>query len=321
MSELGERLARLRGLALFDIPTVGPRGTPLGNNGDALIELGAQQLFRQHGLRFVERAGDADVLLIRGSGSMLERYTVFPKLFRDYLARFPETPLVMLPASFWFPTRDFAASLPPRSAPVELHCRERTSYDHLTREQRLPSFCTVHLGHDTAFALAGTPFLARYRGRRPEHVLIVERDDPEHPARFAATASRRRAFGHLLPRGLARAAYRARARWRASRPSAFRERCEVLLRANHPETAVLPRLIADVSRPECWSFDGFCDAIADAAAVFTTRLHVGVFAALLGKPTYLFEGPYHKIRAVYEHSMAGLAHVTLLPSEDDRAAA
>ncbi len=46
--------------------------------------------------------------------------------------------------------------------------------------------------------------------------------------------------------------------------------------------------------------------------VHTDRMHVGVAAAMMGKQTFLYDNSYHKIRAVYEHSLAGMAHVNYL---------
>lgn len=97
------------------------------------------------------------------------------------------------------------------------------------------------------------------------------------------------------------------------RVSAFRHHCEEILRQEHPGLAQMPRLVRDISRRDYSTFDDFCEAVAAASVVLTTRLHVGIFAALLGKPTYIFGGPYHKIRAIYEHSMAGFSNVTFVP--------
>ena len=100
------------------------------------------------------------------------------------------------------------------------------------------------------------------------------------------------------------------------RRTPFREYCENKIRDQHSEFASLPRIFADVSDRTVTDFEGFCEQIATAAVVFSTRLHVGIYAAMLGKPTYVFEGPYHKIRAIYEHSMADMGHVKFVSRRD-----
>ena len=54
------------------------------------------------------------------------------------------------------------------------------------------------------------------------------------------------------------------------------------------------------------------DVVSRFETVHTDRMHVGVAAAMMGKQTFLYDNSYHKIRAVYEHSLVGLAHVTYM---------
>ncbi|MBW3609881.1 MAG: polysaccharide pyruvyl transferase family protein [Actinobacteria bacterium] len=79
-----------------------------------------------------------------------------------------------------------------------------------------------------------------------------------------------------------------------------------------PSLRGLPVYAADISLPWLYSFDQFTKLVARAAAVVTTRLHVGILAALLGKPTWIKPGTFHKIRGIYEFSMAGMDHVRLV---------
>jgi len=55
----------------------------------------------------------------------------------------------------------------------------------------------------------------------------------------------------------------------------------------------------------------FIHAIARYEVVHTDRLHVGIVAGLLGRETHLYEGADHKVREVYEHSLAHLPNVTM----------
>ena len=85
----------------------------------------------------------------------------------------------MLPSTFYFPTQQPTAGLPERTAAVELFCREPVSHAHLLNDCNLPACCRVDLAHDTAFALADSPFLAPYQNRPGRHILIVLIDHPD----------------------------------------------------------------------------------------------------------------------------------------------
>ena len=313
LNVISDRLASLKGVPIFDIPLASPTGEVVGNNGDVLIRLGAERLFDRYDLTFVEDPDSAELLMMGGNGGMLEKFTVVPGLFRDYWVRFPDKPLLMLPSTYFFPHRSVTADLPARSADVLLYCRERVSYDHLRDAGNLPPCCEVFLSHDTAFALHDAPFVDAYRNRQGKHILIVERDDAEHPTRFSGPIGSRRSLPQYIPAGLKKPLYPIRAFLFSRRMTGLRQQCEELLQQHHPDLAELPRLVRDVSRKDYSSFEEFCSAIGDAAVVFTSRLHVGIFAAMLDKPTYVFEGPYHKIRAIYEHSMTQYQQVTLVP--------
>jgi exopolysaccharide biosynthesis predicted pyruvyltransferase EpsI len=60
------------------------------------------------------------------------------------------------------------------------------------------------------------------------------------------------------------------------------------------------------------SFDEYCALVRGASVVVTDRLHVAIPAALLGTPVELMDSGYHKLRGVYERSLADLPHVHLV---------
>ena len=165
LQPLCDRLASLRGVPLYDIPLVAPSGEAVGNNGDMLIRLGAAQLFQACDLTFVDDPAHAELLVMGGNGGMLQHYQVVPGIFRQYWTQFLQKPLLMLPSTFYFPTQRPTAALPERSATVELYCREPISQAHLVNDCDLPTCCRVELAHDTAFALADSPFLQPYQNR------------------------------------------------------------------------------------------------------------------------------------------------------------
>jgi len=116
----------------------------------------------------------------------------------------------------------------------------------------------------------------------------------------------------VMPQALKRCVYPVAGRMLGARQTTMRRRSEQILAERFPHDVGSPVVAMDISLRNLCSFQDFCDRIADAKVVFTTRLHVGIFASMLGRPTFLFEGPYHKIRGVYEHSLAGLPGAHLI---------
>lgn len=312
-----EFLAQYRGARVHHPPLVDDRGELVGNNGDRLMVLGTEMVYADLGVRLVDDPREADLIVIGGSGGMLERFKWIRHAFRTMSQTYPDTPLCVLPSSFYFPTRPFGEEVGTRRAPVTLFCRERYSERHLLDDHVLPDVCEVGLDHDMAFELRESELVRALRGRAPEHVLIVERVDVEHNA-VAMRPGAMRWRGKIsrsMPKGLKRLLYPAVKRYRAVRATPFREQCEAIVRQRHPEFQGARRVVADVSNVNTATFEGFCDAIAGAGVVFTTRLHVGILASMLGRQTYIFEGPYHKIRGIYELSLSNLPHVTLVPKD------
>ena len=88
------------------------------------------------------------------------------------------------------------------------------------------------------------------------------------------------------------------------------------------ETArkTLPPATIDVSRfgdkHDSWPL---LYTVSRFAEVHTDRMHVGIVAAMTGKKTFLFDNSYHKIRAVYEHSLSGMEHVRYMGQESPTA--
>ncbi|MHC5002129.1 MAG: polysaccharide pyruvyl transferase family protein [Planctomycetota bacterium] len=316
-------LETFRGGSVHVPPIVMRSGRLAGNHGDRLIDLGTRKVLEDLELREVDDPEAADLLIQGGGGHMLERYHSGPTLFRRLACDHPRTPLVLLPGSFLFPTRDLSELMPADRAPVTLFCRERISLEHL-HGHRLPDYCSVELDHDMAFELADGELVAQVASGSRRHVLIVERHDVEHHGMgldARGVSLPRRTVSRLMPKVLKRPLYPLVRRARASRRTPFRSYVERLVAERFPDAAPLPRLVGDVSLPSYGTFDDFVAVIRDAALVATTRLHVGILSALGGKPTMLFEGAYHKVRGIYELSLADRPNVTLesLPAPNDGA--
>jgi exopolysaccharide biosynthesis predicted pyruvyltransferase EpsI len=313
-TKVRDYLAQWRGSRIYRVPLLDAKGVPVGNNGDRLMVLGTDVVFRDLGLTACERPEDADLIAVSASGGMLEKMQRIPHLFRTLCAKFPDTPLCVLPSSYYWPTRPFAAELGERKAPTTLFCREPISFKHLTEEHTLGPGVEVILDHDMAFELEHEPIVTSRLAMPQRTVVMVERTDVEHVSvgMDSSKLGLRRHVSKHMPAWMKRSLYPLVNRARAARRTPFRERCEELLARHCPGAVSLPRDIADLSNVNTCSFDGFCDRIAAAQVVFTTRLHAGLYAAMLGRRTFIFDGAYHKIRGIYELTLKDREHVTFV---------
>jgi exopolysaccharide biosynthesis predicted pyruvyltransferase EpsI len=71
-------------------------------------------------------------------------------------------------------------------------------------------------------------------------------------------------------------------------------------------------LVGDVDRIS--DFESWKSLICGAHKVFTDRLHVGIFSAILGKETYLYPNSYFKNKGVYEYSLRKFPNVKFVNS-------
>ena len=286
-----------------------------GNNGDRLILQGAYDALGKAGITPVASPLEAETIVITGGGGMIESSRRGIGGLREHLDRRPEQAVIVLPQSYKFETLDFAALFEGRSAPVTLFARERYSLEILMGLD-FPRGVRIGLDHDLAFRLKSGPFIDRLRGSAAsKHVLIVERADGE-----ATTAARHTAIGvpainRFVPAPLKIALKRRIRAAQASRnakTSDFVRTMSRRVQELHPETASLPVFASDISDPGNTDFEGFCRSIAEAAVVVSNRLHVGVLAAMIGKPTYVLSNNYHKIAGIAAYSMGGMDNVSFV---------
>ncbi|MCP5363943.1 MAG: polysaccharide pyruvyl transferase family protein [Hyphomicrobiales bacterium] len=261
----------------------------------------------------------ADLIVIEGDGGMKERAAAIPRLVAHYAGAFPWTPLAMLPFTYDMRDNRLCQALSGRVAPVFLFCRDLYSFNMLRRERGLPPNCVVGLDHCTAFHLKSSSWVDDFRNVESRHVLVVDRLDAES----RQTGPWRRLIHHgkawfspRLPKTVKKFSYPKVATLLGQMHSEYRESCIALMEQYTRAARAYPILAKDISLPNVCSFDDFCHIIAGSAAVFTTRLHVGVLSAMVGRPTFLFEGNNHKIRGIYEHSMVDWPHVRLVTTEE-----
>ena len=181
-------------------PILMDSGKLAGNHGDSLIELGAQKLFAEFDLNFTDDPGEAGLIMIGGGGNMVEGFTVVPRMFEKFAHSYPQTPLAILPGSFYFPNSSIADLLPAERAAVTLFCRENISARHLQENHGLPDFCEITKYNDLAFELNDGELVNSVRSTTKKHILIVERWDNEHPeAKLNKGPSLPIKIGSLLP--------------------------------------------------------------------------------------------------------------------------
>lgn len=306
---------------------VDEHGIEVGNHGDRLIRLGENIIFSKLNLTLVDNAANADLIIIGGGGNMHEKYSTAARLLRKLCRSWPDIPICLMPGAYYYPTtpfahlatddanHSFAIDVNDRQTPIIIFCREVYSYNHLLQEHELPSCCKIHLDHDMAFHLVDSDLVKEIASGTPRHVLIVERIDREHINIGFNTMQInpvRRLANKVIPTGIKKPLYPLLRLYRAHNNTPFRQQCESILARNFPDFMKLPKFVRDISVPNYGTFQSFCAAIQDAAVVFTTRAHVGILAAMAGKPTVLFEGPYHKIRGLYEYSLVNLPNVTFV---------
>ncbi|MFW5652570.1 MAG: polysaccharide pyruvyl transferase family protein [Planctomycetota bacterium] len=307
-----------RGAKVHHPPLIDDQGQLVGNNGDRLMVLGTDLLYNDLGIERVDDPKQADLLVLGASGGMLERAKWIPKIFRHLCREFPDIPMCVLPTTFYYPTRPFAEEIGVTSrAPLTIFCREPYSYMHLLNEHELPGFASLDVDHDMAFELASSPLVRNLKRVKTDQVVIVERTDIEHVnvGMDARKMQVRKTVSKKMPPRLKSLLYPAVVAWRSRRKTPFRRQCEQILSKHHRDARKLPRRVADLSNVNVEPFETFCDDIARAEVVFTTRLHVGIFSSLLGRTTYIFGGPYHKIRGIHEFSLSDKNHVTFLSPE------
>jgi len=293
-----------------------------GNNGDKLIEMGSQIALQAAGVRLVRRPQDAELIVINGGAAMTDIWSHGLNTLRNYNSQLPEIPLVILPSSFSFTTTDFAALFRERKSPAFLFAREHYSLAIL-EGLTFPNEVYFGIDHDMAFHLQDSPYVKNLQSQMTEqHILIVERNDPESTTDIYKPRTKP-SLNNYIPRSVKRAINR-HVLWHLKRIEIYNNvpelgkgtpfvgTCHQYVLVDYPTLKELPVCAADISDPAICSFNYFSRLIAESAVVASTRLHVGILAAMLGKPTYVKSGAYHKIRGIYEYSMQDMPNVKLM---------
>lgn len=323
-SGLHTLLGRFRGATAYVIPMTNDDGGALGNNGDQLMHRVFDLILDELEIRRVRVARSADLIVVPPSGALLEKYA-FPRLLTERLVGLEDKPLVVFPSSALFPSSDPAAMFRGRTAETVLILREALSHKHLEElwgQSLNNAGVSLHLDHDVV--ASGHAYVPGIVGahRCGSGVLVAARRDRERNLATMASAdgvppSRMRGrLAALIPYGAARTRLTRMAR-RGVNEAASRELwnsvpSETLKNFFGPDA--FPRRQVDASATQFATFDEYRRLIAQAEGVVTNRLHIGLPAAILGKPVILVEGGYHKLTGVYAQSIASAPNVTMISS-------
>ncbi|BAZ48935.1 exopolysaccharide biosynthesis protein-like protein [Nostoc sp. NIES-4103] len=317
LNPLLEELSKYRGKRIFFEPLH-------GNNGDKLIEMGSREMLQKLGANLVNQPQQADAIVVNGGAGMTDIWVHGFHTLRNYNCLYPQTPLIVLPSSFWFTETNFASLFSKRVAPAFIYAREPYSLKTL-KDLVFPGDVRLGIDHDMAFHLQDSLYIKNLQSKTAQkHILIVERNDPESVTgsyqseqTISTTKSSyipkfiKRPIRRYILTPLKHAALAKSLGEQGANTTFVQESLNQVLQ-DHPNLAGLPVFAADISNPDLCSFHTFSKLIAEAAVVVATRLHVGILAAMLDKPTYIKSGSYHKIRGIFEYSLVDKQNVRLV---------
>lgn len=260
---------------------------PGGNSGDLLIYKGLYKKLRDLNIRYEDirhgtekiQFGRAEIVLMQGGSNVNDLWGSGTKLLKNIISSC-KLPIIVAPQTYYFTRTDFPDIFKGSTQKIYLFCREEESYARL-KKMSLPGNVSIHVSDDTAFYMEKEDFSSfgqHHTGK--DYALLCLRGDHESDFKDAEGIGSK-IIGTL----------------------------KEIVRNHNME--IMER---DVSMDiYSWmSFDYFVRYISGAKIVITDRLHVGILAAILGKPTILFSGAYFKSKAVYEYTLKHFPNVVFL---------
>jgi len=285
-----------------------------GNNGDNLIEMGAMEIFKNTNINLQNKVQDAATIIINGSGDL--SYHPASKPIEEtrqakYLINFPDKPVILLPSSSTPINVDrLIPILKNRNSQTILFARDSISFD-LLKKLEGPKV-EVYLDHDMAFGLYESQWLKRLSEKVTNGpLLVVERFDAEGATSPPMVYRTPIFLRSLIPNGLKNLIKRKTLESIHKNTSFVTEASDEVRKA-FPSLVYADIKAADISLPQNYSFDSFAESVATSCGVVSTRLHVCILAALLGKPfiAVQFEGG-NKLKGVFDHSLKNFNHSKL----------
>jgi exopolysaccharide biosynthesis predicted pyruvyltransferase EpsI len=269
-----------------------------GNSGDVLIWMGDELLLKELGIEQIVDPRKADIILWPGGNPTMWRGNL--EGWQECWRSFPAAEFVVAPATFQGESLDWRKLLKTTKARIGgIFARDPESYENL-KNLKLSSETIIGLGHDPAFHLKDSEWIARHReAATSEYILASFRRDHES------------AFASPVLRGLYkhRPFYSLLVRWQQWRHDRF-----------HKNRLKTIREISGTRSPivECdaslMSFQSFVEIVRRTGQVHTDRLHCLILAVLLGKEVFAHPTAYGKLEAVYEHSIKSWAKVDFIRS-------
>jgi len=310
--ELSRELAQLicRDYILLDLPY-------FGNVGDTLIWQSALDILAELPHKCLYSAAittykkpkikpDTIIVFMGGGnfGDIWERHQIFR---HRVMADFPHNPIVQLPQSVWFNSADKLAAdvecFARHEGPVAICCRERQSFDLIAANYKGPVrpllLPDMVLGLNVG-ALASKLGVALCDGSGN---LFVKRTDCE----ASVTAD-------VIQKQVPDDAYVGD--WPSmcgacapfNRYWAINARLARFKKFYNYEDLAYKRFLKNVFLKSGMEF------IAGYRTCFTTRLHCGILAALMGKEVVMFDNSYKKISGVYDEWMTDMGNVRMVRS-------
>jgi hypothetical protein len=247
--------------------------------------MGAETLLRELGLEQVVDPKAADIIMWPGGNPTMWQGNL--DRWQDCWRKWPKTEFVVAPATFQNGGLDWRAVLKTAGENLcGLFSRDPVSHRNLS-QLRLATGVTTGLGHDPAFHLKDTEWVARHReAGTSEYVLASFRGDHE--------SSMAKRNGSLFQRTLPAI---VRRRWD------FRERTRCMENRVKQVRAQSPGQVINVCDAPSMSFESFVECVRGASQVHTDRLHCMILALFLGKEVFAYPTAYGKLESVYEHSI------------------
>lgn len=282
-----------------------------GNNGDDLIDLGAQIFFKENHINIVNNIEESDCIILCGGAGITKEWCVGIEFLTFANTKFPNLPIIVLPTSLGEEDLDLVCKLKTRSAPFFIWARENYTYIILQKYKQK----NFHIGldHDMAILAKGAKELADESPSINRYILLVERFDAENNSMEAAQQKKNfqlrnsklaNFFKQLVPLEIKRLIKRniKNPNW-SKRDFVKHSLAEIY--KDYPEAKNLKIVYCDISLQEYASFKKFIELTKNASYISTMRLHVGILGYLINKPTYLRYGENipHKIKGVYEYSL------------------
>lgn len=221
-------------------------------------------LSKRHSEKQISKIEKYDVALLRGGGYLNDFWCDYDVL--RYILKYSAGDIILGPHSFYFKNNIFFNIINSSHKNIFIFCREKYSYDLLLS---MPFMKNIHvyLSDDSVFYLSKNDFPLSQKNPAGLYDLICIRSDIELKSTIdTKTLKIKKA---------------------SDKKDAQNSSCKIL--------------IGDVESVH--DYLAYISIVLGARKVFTTRLHVGVLAAILGKETYLYPISYFKNQGVYEYSL------------------